>query len=81
MQIKDQEIHDVGKIRGEKNIIKSVVDHSAAEMKQGTPYCLVYGNNPESAEELSVAMTAKVGYEPAFICQIGAEIVLRHGGG
>ncbi len=79
MQIKDQEIHDVGKIRGEKNIIKSVVDHSAAEMKQGAPYCVVYGNNPESAEELSAAMTAKVGYGPAFTCQIGAEIAANAG--
>jgi len=79
MLIKDQAINDVAKIRGEKNVIKSVLEHSVTDMKPGSPYCVVYGNNPESGEEMKAAMTEKVGYAPALMCQIGAEIAANAG--
>lgn len=79
MLIKDQAINDVGKIRGEKNIIKTVSESSVKEMKPDMPYCLVYGDNPESAEELKNVMTQKMGYAPSMLCQIGAEIAANAG--
>lgn len=79
MWIKEQAINDVAKIRGEKNIIKTVTEHTLNEMKPQTPYLIVCGNHPESAKEMAEAMTNKVGYPPVDIYEIGAEIAANAG--
>ena len=79
MLIKNQQINVVSKTRGEKNAVKAVIENSVADMKPGSPYCLVYGNNLQSREELKQEMIQLVGYEPAMVCQIGAEIAANAG--
>lgn len=79
MWIKDQAINDVAKIRGEKNVIKSVLEHSVAEMKPQSPYLIVYGSDPALREEMEKAMTAAVGYPPVDAYEIGAEIAANAG--
>lgn len=79
MVIENQAINVAAKTRGEKNAVKAVIENSAAAMKPGSPYCLVYGNNPQDCETVRAAMVQKVGYEPAMVCQIGAEIAANAG--
>lgn len=79
MWIKDQAINDVAKIRGEKNVIKSILDHTLEDMKPGSPYMIVYGDTPSLRDEMEKAMSAAVGYPPAESYEIGAEIAANAG--
>lgn len=79
MYISNGSINDAAKIRGEKNMVKSVVDHTIKAMKPNTPYCIVYGSNVEAADEMENAMINKVGYPAADRYQIGAEIAANAG--
>lgn len=79
MHIRDQAINNVAKIRGEKNVIKSVLEHTLSEMKPNSPYLIVYGDHPESNLEMAKAMTDAVGYPPEDAYEIGAEIAANAG--
>ena len=79
MHIEDGEINNVAKIRGERNIVKTVVEHTVKAMKPNSPYCVVVGANLDTAKEVEEAMKAKVGYGAADIYQIGAEIAANAG--
>lgn len=79
MWIKDQAINDVAKIRGDKNVIKSVLEHTLTEMKPQSPYLIVYGSAPELCDDMAKAMTDAVGYPPADTYEIGAEIAANAG--
>ncbi len=79
MWIKDQAINDVAKIRGDKNVIKSVLDHTLEQMKPQTPYLIVCGSDSKSGEEMTKAMIDAVGYPPADTYEIGAEIAANAG--
>lgn len=79
MHVKHGGINDVAKVRGEKNMIKTVLDYTLKAMKPDTPYCVVCGSNTESLKELESAMTARVGYPPADYYRIGAEVAANTG--
>lgn len=79
MHVKYGGINDVAKIRGEKNMIKTVVDYTMKAMEKDTPYCIVCGANKAAAKEMENAMIAKVGYGAADYYYIGAEVAANAG--
>ncbi|MBQ5545483.1 MAG: DegV family protein [Clostridia bacterium] len=79
MRIYDHVISTETKVRGEKPVVSTVVQMTAAEIEPQTPYCIVYGNDPYVAEDLAKAMTQKLGYPPADYYQIGAAIAVNAG--
>ena len=79
MHVKHGGINDVAKIRGEKNMIKTVLDHTIKAMRPGTPYCIVSGANVSAQKEMEDAMIAKVGYGASDYYPIGAEVAANTG--
>lgn len=79
MKICDNEITTGAKVRGEGKIIPKIVDMSIADMKPGTPYEVIYGNDLNAKEEMEALMKERVGYGPAGYYQIGAAIAANAG--
>ena len=79
MHVKYGGINDVAKIRGEKNMVKTVVDYTMKAMKPETPYCIVCGSNKSAIADMENAMVAKLGYGPSDYYYIGAEIAANTG--
>lgn len=79
MRIYDHKIENDEMVRGEKKLIGKIADKTIAEMIEGTPYCTVYGSNPKDGEDMTAAMTERLGYGPVDVCQVGA-IITAHAG-
>ena len=79
MHVKHGGINDVAKIRGEKNMVKTVLDYTVKAMRPGTPYCIVCGANKASQKDMEAAMIAKLGYPPVDCYYIGAEVAANTG--
>ena len=79
MHVKYGGINDAAKIRGEKNMVKTVVDYTMKAMKPETPYCIVCGSNKSAIADMENAMVAKLGYGPSDYYYIGAEIAANTG--
>ena len=79
MHVKHGGIKDAAKVRGEKNMVKTVLDYTVKAMRPGSPYCVVCGSNVESIKDMEAAMTEKVGYPPADYYRIGAEVAANTG--
>lgn len=79
MRIFDHVISTDTKVRGEKAIITTIVQMTAAEIEPQTPYCIVYGNDSAVRDDLARAMTQKLGYPPEDCYQIGAAIAVNAG--
>ena len=52
---------------------------SLADMKPGTPYEVIYGDDVSVREEIENMMKERVGYGPAGYYQIGAAIAANAG--
>lgn len=79
MKIYDNAITTAAKTRGERNLIAKAADMSVQEMAPGTPYEVIYGNDPTCRDEMARIMTEKVGYAPAAAYQIGAAVAANAG--
>lgn len=79
MRIFDHVITTDTKVRGEKPVITTIVQMTAAEIEPQTPYCIVYGNDNAVRDDLARAMTQKLGYPPEDFYQIGAAIAVNAG--
>ena len=79
MKICDNEITTGAKVRGEGKLIPKIVDMSLADMKPGTPYEVIYGDDVSVREEIENMMKERVGYGPAGYYQIGAAIAANAG--
>lgn len=79
MRIFDHVITTDTKVRGEKPVITTIVQMTAAEIEPQTPYCIVYGNDSGVRDDLARAMTQKLGYPPEDFYQIGAAIAVNAG--
>lgn len=79
MKIADNEIVTAAKVRGEKALISKLAELSVQAMEPGTPYEVIYGSDPSTAEDMAQAMTAKVGYGPDGAYQISAVIAANAG--
>ena len=69
----------LSKVRGEKNVIASLVDLCRKERRDGTPWLLIRGNNLEQAARLKDACTAALGEGPALEYPIGGVIAINAG--
>ena len=56
MKICDNEITTGAKVRGEGKLIPKIVDMSLADMKPGTPYEVIYGDDVSVREEIENMM-------------------------
>ena len=79
MHVKYGGINDVAKIRGEKNMVKTVADYTVKAIEPGAPYCIVCGANKNSIKDMEDAMVAKLGYAPSDYYYIGAEVAANAG--
>lgn len=79
MRIQDNAIVTETKVRGDKAIVKKILECCLKEMIPQTPYSIVYGNDMAVRDEMVQAMTKAVGYPPAEIFQIGAAITINAG--
>ncbi len=79
MKILDRQITTAAKVRGEGKLIERLCDMVIADMAPGSPYSLIYGNDPEVLPELERIMTAKLGYGPLNHYQISAVIAANAG--
>ena len=79
MKIFDNDIATAAKCRGERKLVEKVAEMSIADMEPGSPYELIYGNDPACLEELRRLMVQQLGYEPAAVYQIGAAVAANSG--
>ena len=79
MKIFDNGITTAAKCRGESKLVEKVAEMSIADMEPGSPYELIYGNDPACLEELRRLMVQQLGYEPAAVYQIGAAVAANAG--
>lgn len=75
----DGEAKIVSKVRGDKQVVKSVLDICRKERQPGTPYMLVYGNNAEKHQEMREAFVRELGQEPEIEYPVGCIIAMNTG--
>lgn len=68
-----------GQTRYFGKLVEKVAQMSIADMEPGSPYEIVYGNDPARLEELRQLMVQQLGYEPAAVYQIGAAVAANSG--
>lgn len=78
-RIQHNKIVTEDKVRGDKALVPKIVELTAQEIIPHTPYCIVYGNDEASKDEITQAATKKLGYAPAGFYQIGSEISINAG--
>ena len=78
-RIQHNQITTEAKVRGDKALVPKILDFTVNEMIPKTPYCIVYGNDEAVRDEMTAAMTKKVGYPPERFFQIGAEVSVNSG--
>ena len=79
MTFEDGESKILSKVRGEKNVISTLVDLCQKERRAGTPYLLVRGNNQEQSARLREACQAALGEDAALEYPIGGVIAINAG--
>lgn len=79
MRIFNREITTAAKCRGEKNLLKSIVELTVDEIEPGTPYELIYASDESCLEELRNILVPRLGYEPSSIYQTGAAVAANAG--
>lgn len=79
MTFEDGESKILSKVRGEKNVIATLLSLCQKERQAGSPYLIIRGNNLEQAEQLLVACRAQLGEEPALEYPIGGVVSINAG--
>lgn len=69
----------ISKIRGEKKVVKELLEMVKSERKPGTPYMLVYGNNDEIFAKFRESCTEVLGDAPEFEYPVGCIISINTG--
>lgn len=75
----DGESKVVSKIRGEKKIVKELLEMVKSDRVEGTPYILVYGNNDEQYAKLRESCIEALGEAPVLEYPIGCVIGINTG--
>ena len=69
----------VTKVRGEKNVIPTILELAQKEREPGTPYLIIRAARPDQAELLTESCRQAFGQEPAMDCFIGGVIAINAG--
>lgn len=67
------------KVRGEKNVIPTLLDLCQKDRRPGSPYLLIRGNNDVQSDKLHEAAVQALGQEPAMEYHIGGVIAINAG--
>jgi DegV family protein with EDD domain len=67
------------KIRGDKNVVPSLIKIAEENMIPKSPYCLILGSNKAHNEEMINEITKAFGYPPEIIFPVGATICSHAG--
>lgn len=78
-RIQHNQITTEAKVRGDKALVPKILELTVGEQIPKTPYCIVYGRDPEVRDEMVQAMTKKVGYPPVDCYKIGSEVAVNAG--
>lgn len=70
--------HVVKKVRGDKQVMASVIGHCKAHMAPGTPYYIGY-TNPKYGPEYAKAAEQSIGYPPAGLFHLGSAVCANTG--
>ena len=79
MTFENGESKILAKVRGEKNVISTLVDLCRKERQPGSPYLLIRAGNDEQADRLKEACLRELGEEPALEFCIGGVIAINAG--
>ena len=79
MTFVDGESKVLSKVRGEKNVLTTLVDQCKKERRPGTPYLLIRGNNQEQSTRLTQLCHTELGDEAALEYPIGGVISINAG--
>ena len=79
MKIYRNEITTAAKCHGERKPVEKVAAMSIEDMEPGSPYELIYGNDPSCLEELRERMVQALGYAPRDVYRIGAAVAANAG--
>ena len=79
MTFVDGESKILAKVRGEKNVISTMMDLCTKERQPGTPYLLIRGNNAEQSAKLREACLSQLGEESAMEYPIGGVVAINAG--
>jgi len=69
----------LAKIRGEKNVVPSMLELCKKTRSEGTPYLIIRAGNPEQSDLLAQACRDALGQEPALEFYIGGVIAINVG--
>lgn len=69
----------VTKVRGEKNVIPTILELAQKEREPGTPYLIIRAARPDQAELLTESCRQAFGQESAMDCFIGGVIAINAG--
>ena len=79
MTFENGESKILAKVRGEKNVISTLVDLCRKERQPGSPYLLIRAGNAEQASRLKEACLRELGEGPALEFSIGGVIAINAG--
>ena len=79
MTFENGESKILAKVRGEKNVISTLVDLCRKERQPGSPYLLIRAGNDEQADRLKEACLRELGEGPALEFCIGGVIAINAG--
>jgi len=79
MKIWDHEILTAAKCRGEKKLVAKICHLVLEDMEPGTPYQIIYGDNPLPRDEMTEMMVKELGYGPTEYYQIGVVVAANAG--
>lgn len=79
MEIRNKEISTEATVRREGAIVPFLSELCTEEIENGSPYCIIYGNDSDVRDELAALLTKALGYAPADSYQIGAAVATHAG--
>ncbi|MDD3409188.1 MAG: DegV family protein [Eubacteriales bacterium] len=79
IRFEEGEARIISKIRGEQRAIKEVLEICKSEIKPGTAYAIVTGNNEKANDDFRAAVQQAVGWEPLLSYTVGCVISINTG--
>ena len=79
MTFTDGDSKILSKVRGEKNVISTIVDLCRKQRRPGTPYLLIRGNNREQSARLREACLSALGEEAVLEYPMGGVVSINAG--
>lgn len=79
LKIFDNQIVTDDKVRGDSAVIPAITKKLFENIEEGSPYCVVYGNDSDLRDAMAAAATEAIGYPPADFYQIGAAVAANAG--